>query len=131
MDNNNLLLKRRQAFSTESTNGSSSIDQFRTISDNDADIDEEMEINTLTGEGVDDSRVTSFSIRSSPTVLHFPSNRQRKELQASREIPVRRPPVSVPPPKPPHSIPSIGDRRRADSSFSSAFSIFPASPAHT
>nr|CAD2169122.1 unnamed protein product [Meloidogyne enterolobii] len=52
-------------------------------------------------------------------------------LQTSREIPVRRPPLSIPPPKPPHSIPSIGDRRRADSSFSSAFSVFPVSPAHT
>ena len=84
MDNNNLLLKKRRAFANEtSTNGSSSIDQFRTISsDNDADVEEEIEIKTLTDAGVGDSR-GSLSFRSSPTVLYFPSNsyqRQRKEV---------------------------------------------------
>lgn len=88
MDNNNLLLKRRQQTlstetSTATTNGS--INQFRTISDdNNADIEEEMEIKTLTGQSVNTDSQQSF--RSSPTVLHFPSNnyqKQRKEVKIS------------------------------------------------
>jgi hypothetical protein len=76
MDNNNLFLKRkRDKFVHEtSTNGSNSFEnqQFRTISDNDADVEDE--IKSLTN--VEDNREKSFLFRSSPTVLHLNSNRK-------------------------------------------------------